>query len=104
MAGGQWPEKSDGENASRIDVGAGLVPARDRTDETGRSEASEAPGRWSSCPAEPLEGRWRLTNDEIVAFRMVSRDGVPYNLEQRLEHAILRLLRRRRQIDRFLAR
>jgi uncharacterized damage-inducible protein DinB len=68
------------------------------------AEVGAEMGRMLAYMAETLEGKWLLTDDEIVAFRMVSRDGVPYNLEQRLEHAIVHLLRHRRQIDRFLAR
>jgi uncharacterized damage-inducible protein DinB len=52
--------------------------------------------------AETLEGRWRMTDDEIMAVRMAARWGPAYDLEQLLEHAIVHVLRHRRQIERFL--
>jgi uncharacterized damage-inducible protein DinB len=51
---------------------------------------------------ETLEGKWELSEDEITAVRIHSRWGVIYDLEQLLEHAIVHVLRHRRQIERFL--
>ena len=49
-----------------------------------------------------LEGRWEMTDEEIEAIRIESGWGVVYNLEQMFEHAIVHILRHRRQIERFL--
>ena len=49
-----------------------------------------------------LEGRWLMPEEEIVAVRIQSRWGPVYDLEQLLEHAIVHVLRHRRQIERFL--
>lgn len=49
-----------------------------------------------------LEGRWLMPEDAIMAVRMDSRWGQVYDLEQMLEHAIVHILRHRRQIERFL--
>ena len=49
-----------------------------------------------------LEGRWQMSDEEIEAVRIHSRWGVVYDLEQMLEHAIVHILRHRRQIERFL--
>jgi uncharacterized damage-inducible protein DinB len=54
--------------------------------------------------AAALDGRHRMTDDEITATRMLTRWGVTYDLEQMLEHAIVHVLRHRRQIERFLER
>ena len=54
--------------------------------------------------AAALEGRWRMSDAEIMSIRMVSRHGPTYDLEQLLEHAIVHILRHRRQIERFLGR
>jgi uncharacterized damage-inducible protein DinB len=51
---------------------------------------------------ETLEGHWEMTDDEIVAVKIDSAWGVKYDLEQMLEHAIVHILRHRRQIERFL--
>jgi uncharacterized damage-inducible protein DinB len=53
--------------------------------------------------AETLEGRWGFTHEQIMAVRIKTRWGGPYDLEQLLEHAIVHILRHRRQIERFLA-
>jgi uncharacterized damage-inducible protein DinB len=50
-----------------------------------------------------LEGKWELTYEEIVAVQMRVRWGPVYDLEQLLEHAIVHVLRHRRQIERFLS-
>jgi uncharacterized damage-inducible protein DinB len=49
-----------------------------------------------------LEGKWELPYEEISAIQMRVRWGVVYDLEQLLEHAIVHVLRHRRQIERFL--
>ena len=52
---------------------------------------------------ETLKGRWTLTDDEITAVSMTVSWGPTYDLEQLLEHAIVHVLRHRRQIERFLS-
>ena len=54
--------------------------------------------------AATLEGRWEMPDDQISAARIQSRWGQAYDLEQMLEHAIVHVLRHRRQIERFLRR
>jgi len=49
-----------------------------------------------------LEGKWELANEEIAAVQIRSRWGTVYGMEQMLEHAIVHVLRHRRQIERFL--
>lgn len=55
-----------------------------------------------SYTAETLEGRWEYTDEQTGAVRINSRWGVQYDMEQMLEHAIVHILRHRRQIERFL--
>jgi len=52
--------------------------------------------------AATLEGKWELSDEEIMAVQIRSRWGTTYDLEQLLEHAIVHVLRHRRQIERFL--
>ncbi len=52
--------------------------------------------------AATLEGKWELSDEEIMAVKIRSRWGAMYDLEQLLEHAIVHVLRHRRQIERFL--
>ena len=52
--------------------------------------------------ATTLEGKWELPDEQIMAVKMRVRWGPVYDLEQMLEHAIVHILRHRRQIERFL--
>jgi uncharacterized damage-inducible protein DinB len=52
--------------------------------------------------AETLEGRWRMTDEEIKGVVIDTGWGVRYDAEQLLEHAIVHVLRHRRQIEKFM--
>lgn len=52
--------------------------------------------------AQTLDGKWELSDDEINRTVIKTRWGVTYDLEQLLEHAIVHILRHRRQIEKFL--
>ncbi len=54
--------------------------------------------------AETLEGKWEMTDEEIMGVSMKVRWGPTYDLEQLMEHAIVHILRHRRQVERFLER
>ena len=51
---------------------------------------------------QTLNGRWEITDEEIERITMPTGWGVTYNLEQLLEHAIVHLLRHRRQVEKFM--
>lgn len=53
--------------------------------------------------SETLEGRWEMSDSEILKINIQSRWGNVYDLEQLLEHAIVHILRHRRQIEKFIA-
>ncbi|MGE5179259.1 MAG: DinB family protein [Bacteroidota bacterium] len=53
---------------------------------------------------ETLDGHWDMTEKEASEMQMVTRWGQTYDFEQLFEHAIVHVLRHRRQIDRFLGR
>lgn len=53
--------------------------------------------------AETLEGRWEMSEKEISSKVIKSPWGVVYDLEQLLEHAIVHILRHRRQIEKFIS-
>jgi uncharacterized damage-inducible protein DinB len=46
---------------------------------------------------------WAKTDDELAVFSFDTRWGVRYDLEQLLEHAIVHILRHRRQIENFIS-
>ena len=59
--------------------------------------------RMVAYTAETLDGRWEYTDEQVMAVQIHARWGPDYDLEQLLEHAIVHVLRHRRQIERFLA-
>jgi hypothetical protein len=52
--------------------------------------------------AQTLEGRWEMSEEEISGTVIKSRWGVVYDVEGLLEHAIVHILRHRRQIEKFI--
>lgn len=51
---------------------------------------------------ETLDGRWEMSDKEISAIVIHTRWGPVYDLEGLLEHAVVHLLRHRRQIEKFM--
>lgn len=49
-----------------------------------------------------FEGERQITDEEMEAIFFKTRWCVDYNIDQLLEHAIVHILRHRRQIDKFL--
>ncbi len=68
-----------------------------------RQESLEQLGAALRYTAQTLEGRWGMTEEEITGTVINSPWGVVYDLEQMLEHAIVHVLRHRRQIEKFIA-
>lgn len=56
------------------------------------------------CMIATLEPHWDLSEKESNEMQMRVRWGVTYDFEQLFEHAIVHVLRHRRQIERFLGR
>src|ERR1044071_9112097 len=52
--------------------------------------------------AETLEGRWQMPYEEISGTFIKTGWGPTYDVEQLLEHAIVHVLRHRRQIEKFM--
>ena len=51
---------------------------------------------------ETLEGKWKMSYDEMFYTVVIASDGTKSNLEARLEHAIVHILRHRRQLEKLL--
>lgn len=49
-----------------------------------------------------LKDLWSKTNEELDQYSISARWNTTYDLEQMLEHAIVHILRHRRQIENFL--
>ena len=56
----------------------------------------------ASRTADTFDGKWLMSFEDMAALQFQVRWGPIYNLEQLLEHAIVHLLRHRRQVGRFL--
>ena len=52
---------------------------------------------------ETLQTKWEYSDEEIMKVKMIVRWGPQYNLEQLLEHAVVHILRHRRQIEKFIS-
>jgi uncharacterized damage-inducible protein DinB len=68
------------------------------------NEAVDRIDEFLAYTAETLTGKWEIKDDEIEAVEIGTSWGVKYNLEQLLEHAIVHILRHRRQIERLVER
>jgi uncharacterized damage-inducible protein DinB len=51
---------------------------------------------------QTLEGRWEMSAEEISGIVIKTRWGAVYDAEGLLEHAIVHILRHRRQIEKFI--
>lgn len=51
---------------------------------------------------ETLDGRWEMSGEEISAVSIKTRWGPIYDIEGLLEHAIVHILRHRRQLEKFI--
>ena len=51
---------------------------------------------------QTLDGRWEMSAEEISGIVIKSRWGAVYDAEGLLEHAIVHLLRHRRQMEKFI--
>ncbi|NQW30142.1 MAG: DinB family protein [Ignavibacteria bacterium] len=51
---------------------------------------------------DTLNDKWGLGSEDLEKRTFITRWGQPYNVEQILEHAIVHVLRHRRQIERWL--
>jgi len=90
---------------------AGLM--RDAWERPRTSVASESIARASTRAeieamlrymVETLDGQWELSEEESNAMKLQARWGPIYDFEQLFEHAIVHILRHRRQVERFLGR
>lgn len=68
-----------------------------------RSEAGAKLNDMLHYMSQTMEGRWDLSEENARAMQMTSRWGPVCDFEQVMEHAIVHVLRHRRQIERFLA-
>jgi len=67
-----------------------------------REDAIEGLEKMLAYTAETLENKWTTKEEDVHKIMVTASWGQEYTLEQMLEHAIVHVLRHRRQIERFL--
>lgn len=90
--------------ASMIREAWGIEGMGRRHETFSRGEARGKVSEMLAYTCATFEGKWGLSEEEAAAVQIRSRWGPVYDLEQLLEHAIVHVLRHRRQIERFLGR
>ena len=80
----------------------GVPSTRPKIELVPRLEAIEGVEKMLAYTAHTLEGKWDTAEEDVHKINVASSWGQPYTLEQILEHAIVHILRHRRQIERFL--
>ena len=68
-----------------------------------QNEFSNELDKMLSYTSETLVDKWEFSYDEITKVVFNSRLGIKYDMEQILEHAIVHILRHRRQIEKFVS-
>lgn len=79
-----------------------IESARPESKLLSREEALEQLDAALGYTEQTLEGRWEMSGEEISRTVIKSRWGVVYDVEGLLEHAIVHILRHRRQIEKFI--
>lgn len=79
-----------------------IESARPQNKLLSRQESLEQLNAALEYTAQTLEGRWEMSDEEISGTVINSRWGVVYDVEGLLEHAIVHILRHRRQIEKFI--
>lgn len=82
----------------------GAQPNRPQLDVTSRAGCIPALTAMNEYMAATLDGHWTMSEEESVACVIRSRWGPTFDFEQMFEHAIVHVLRHRRQIERWLGR
>jgi len=65
-------------------------------------EATSHFDRMLEYTVQTLEGKWEMPDEEMNKIKIITRWGATLDMETLLEHAIVHILRHRRQIERFL--
>lgn len=77
-------------------------PLGDERRQIQKSEIGDEIDKVLDYTVETLDGKWEMSYDEMENVIIMRKENFSENLEQLLEHAVLHILRHRRQIDKFL--
>ena len=87
-------------NAVRRQISMSPEPRERR--QISHSEIGSEIDQMLAFTVETLDGKWEISYEEINKIVIESTESFSENLEQLLEHAIVHVLRHRRQIEKFL--
>ncbi len=79
-----------------------MASTRPQSELLSRQESLEQLDAALEYTAQTLEDRWEMSAEEIAGTVIKSRWGAVYDVEGLLEHAIVHILRHRRQIEKFI--
>jgi uncharacterized damage-inducible protein DinB len=89
--------------ANQIRIFLALVPVKPEFKIDNPNDAVRALNKVLTLTANSIEGFWNLSEDQILATRQNTKWGF-YDIEMMFEHAIVHILRHRRQIAKFLSK
>jgi len=89
-------------NAVRRQILMPPAPAPREKKQILKAEISGEIDEMLAFTAETLDGKWEMSDEEMDKIIIIAEENFSENLEQLLEHAIVHILRHRRQIDKFL--
>ena len=89
-------------NAIRRKISMPHEPLGDERRQIAKREIGDEIDKVLAYTVETLEGRWEMSYAELEEFVVERKGNFSENLEQLLEHAVLHVLRHRRQIEKFL--
>jgi uncharacterized damage-inducible protein DinB len=74
----------------------------DERPEIPKSEINNEIEKMLDYTVETLDGKWEMSYEEMNGLIIYRTEKFTENIEQLLEHAVMHILRHRRQIDKFL--
>lgn len=89
-------------NAIRRKISMPHTPLGDERRQISQREITDEIDKFLAYTIETLDGRWAMSYAELDEFIIERKANFSENLEQLLEHAVLHILRHRRQIEKFL--
>lgn len=89
-------------NYIRWHFGDSIIPTSKHYEIKTPDQACLQLDRMLDYTVETLDNKWNLTHEDVLNNKMKTSWGQEYDFEQMMEHAIVHILRHRRQIERFL--
>lgn len=78
------------------------TPLGDERPQISKSEIDNQLEKMLDYTIETLEGKWEMSYEEMNKLIIFRTEKFTENIEQLLEHAVMHILRHRRQIEKFL--